>query len=171
MSDWTETRLQRLRDLWKEGVPTSEIGRQLGISKNAVVGKVHRLGLTPRPSPIRPKGSGTTAPQVRRVKPQQATLTSFAMLVVPDPAPLTRVAVPIPPPVVAAPVVPVREPAAPRVRCCAWPMWRTGKRSTHQYCDAPVAGDERKRLTAIYCSRHAALARGQRQPGSNEARA
>jgi GcrA cell cycle regulator len=39
--------------LWGEGLPTSEIGRRLGVTKNAVVGKVHRLGLPKRNSPIK----------------------------------------------------------------------------------------------------------------------
>ena len=38
--------------LWAEGIPTLEIGRRLGVTKNAVVGKVHRLCLPKRQSPI-----------------------------------------------------------------------------------------------------------------------
>ena len=37
-----------LRLLWNEGVTTAEIGRRIGVSKNAVIGKVHRIGLVPR---------------------------------------------------------------------------------------------------------------------------
>ncbi|GBD57157.1 GcrA family cell cycle regulator [Gluconobacter wancherniae] len=51
--DWTDDTIARLRDLWSQGLSTAEIGRQLSITKNAVVGKAHRLGLPPRPSPIR----------------------------------------------------------------------------------------------------------------------
>lgn len=51
--EWTDELITRLQDLWKEGLSTAEIGRQLSITKNAVVGKAHRLGLPPRPSPIR----------------------------------------------------------------------------------------------------------------------
>lgn len=54
VSDWTEGVIERLRALWAEGHAIAEIGRRLGVSKNAVVGKAHRLGLTARPSPIRP---------------------------------------------------------------------------------------------------------------------
>lgn len=43
---------EELRRLWDEGVTTAEIGRRLGITKNAVVGKAHRLMLTPRPAPV-----------------------------------------------------------------------------------------------------------------------
>ena len=41
--------MQNLSRLWGEGHSTAEIGRRLGVSKNAVVGKAHRLALTPRP--------------------------------------------------------------------------------------------------------------------------
>ena len=52
-SDWTDATIARLRQLWAEGHATAEIGRRLGVSKNAVVGKAHRLHLPSRPSPIR----------------------------------------------------------------------------------------------------------------------
>jgi len=50
--EWTPDRVKTLMALWAEGVSTLEIGRRLGITKNAVVGKVHRLGLPKRQSPI-----------------------------------------------------------------------------------------------------------------------
>lgn len=46
--EWTSERIATLIALWNENLPTSEIGRRLGITKNAVIGKVHRLGLTKR---------------------------------------------------------------------------------------------------------------------------
>jgi GcrA cell cycle regulator len=45
---WTAERIEQLTRLWEEGVTTAEIGRRIGVSKNAVIGKVHRIGLTPR---------------------------------------------------------------------------------------------------------------------------
>ena len=51
--DWTEETISRLRGLWQEGLSTAEIGRRMSITKNAVVGKAHRLTLPARPSPIR----------------------------------------------------------------------------------------------------------------------
>ena len=52
---WTEEMVETLKKLWDEGVTTGEIGRRLNISKNSIVGKVHRLGLSGRPSPIKKK--------------------------------------------------------------------------------------------------------------------
>ena len=51
--DWTQEQVTELSKLWDEGLTTAEIGRRLGITKNAVVGKVNRLHLTPRQSPIK----------------------------------------------------------------------------------------------------------------------
>lgn len=74
--DWTADAIDRLRALWAEGLSTAEIGRRMGVSKNAVVGKAHRLNLSARPSPIRrdaeagavpPHGAATPAATVRRV--------------------------------------------------------------------------------------------------------
>jgi len=50
---WTTEKIKQLKKLWSKGKSTVEIGKELGISKNAVVGKVHRLELEARPSPIK----------------------------------------------------------------------------------------------------------------------
>src|SRR3954468_19267616 len=69
--EWAEETIVRLRALWDEGHSTAEIGRRLGVSKNAVVGKAHRLDLPARPSPIRRDGAGSATPRkppVRRIE-------------------------------------------------------------------------------------------------------
>ena len=61
---WTEERLETLKKLWDEGLSISQIGEKLGVSRNAIAGKVHRLGLKKRQSPISNKGTAKTpAPQ------------------------------------------------------------------------------------------------------------
>ena len=50
---WTPEKIKLLKKLWLKGKSTIEIGKELGMSKNAVVGKVHRLELAARPSPIK----------------------------------------------------------------------------------------------------------------------
>jgi len=50
---WNDDNVSRLKDLWDQGLPTAQIGKLLGFTKNAVVGKAHRIGLERRPSPIR----------------------------------------------------------------------------------------------------------------------
>lgn len=55
---WTDQMVEDLRTMWKQGLTTAEIGKKLGVSKNSIVGKVHRLGLSGRPSPIKKEGRG-----------------------------------------------------------------------------------------------------------------
>ncbi|MDC0226512.1 GcrA family cell cycle regulator [Alphaproteobacteria bacterium] len=50
---WNDENVGRLKELWDQGLPTAQIGKLLGFTKNAVVGKAHRIGLERRPSPIR----------------------------------------------------------------------------------------------------------------------
>ena len=52
---WTEKMVEDLKIMWDQGLTTGEIGKRLGVSKNSIVGKVHRLQLPARPSPIRKK--------------------------------------------------------------------------------------------------------------------
>ena len=52
---WTEQMVEDLKKMWDEGLTTGEIGKRLGVSKNSIVGKVHRLQLVARPSPIKKK--------------------------------------------------------------------------------------------------------------------
>jgi GcrA cell cycle regulator len=49
---WDEKRLEKLKKLWEMGLPISQIGEKLGVSRNAIAGKVHRMGLPKRQSPI-----------------------------------------------------------------------------------------------------------------------
>src|SRR5258708_8518641 len=52
---WTEERIERLKKMWAAGATASQIADELGgVSRNAVIGKAHRLGLEQRPSPVRP---------------------------------------------------------------------------------------------------------------------
>ena len=52
--NWSEDRVEQLKTLWTEGLSASQIARALGgVTRNAVIGKVHRLGLAGRASPSR----------------------------------------------------------------------------------------------------------------------
>ena len=56
---WTDERIDRLKKLWSKGVTASQIADELGgVSRNAVIGKAHRLGLQSRPSPVKPNEGG-----------------------------------------------------------------------------------------------------------------
>jgi len=52
---WTDERIAKLTRMWEGGATASQIAEELGnVSRNAVIGKAHRLGLKARPSPVKP---------------------------------------------------------------------------------------------------------------------
>ena len=55
-SVWDKKNLERLKKLWDEGLPITKIGLELGVSRNSIAGKAHRLGLPKRNSPISKSG-------------------------------------------------------------------------------------------------------------------
>jgi GcrA cell cycle regulator len=81
--------IRQLRSLWDEGHSTAAIGRRLGVSKNAVVGKAHRLDLPDRPSPIR-RGSPPKPRPAPRPRPSLPPLASLNAA----PAPVTTTLAP-----------------------------------------------------------------------------
>ena len=151
--EWDENAIGRLRALWIEGHSTAEIGRRMGVSKNAVVGKAHRLCLTSRPSPIRREGDKGP----RRRQPRRASATTLPMLAasqVSHAAEQPGAAVRLEriterqPTVLRA--VPIARPST-RIHPCCWPIGEPGTRS-FRFCDeASVSGKP-------YCEQHAALA-------------
>ncbi|HEX8839969.1 MAG TPA: GcrA family cell cycle regulator [Sphingomicrobium sp.] len=70
---WTDERIERLKKMWHDGATASQIADELGgVSRNAVIGKAHRLGLEQRPSPVKPgeeKEVKKPAPVVAAPKP------------------------------------------------------------------------------------------------------
>lgn len=55
---WTDERIEQLKNLWKKGLTASQIAEEMGgVSRNAVIGKAHRLGLKSRPSPVKNDGA------------------------------------------------------------------------------------------------------------------
>jgi len=160
--DWTEETIARLRAFWRDGHSTAEIGRRMGTSKNSVVGKAHRLGLPPRPSPIRGKDAGSppNRPAPARTRspsrpPQHPVADSLPPERPPRPpaalrAPPTRADPAPPPPALAKLEGPAPSRPAMRQPCC-WPIGHPG-RPGFRFCDAGAM--PRK----PYCAEHAGLA-------------
>ena len=60
---WTDERIEKLTKMWEGGATASQIADELGgVSRNAVIGKAHRLGLKARPSPVKPNEKPARAP-------------------------------------------------------------------------------------------------------------
>lgn len=170
--EWNDETIARLRTLWHEGLSTAEIGRRIAVSKNAVVGKAHRLGLTARPSPIRRDAAGSSAP--RPAAPRRIvgpTLPPLGPVLPPtDDARADRteariaVKVPLPQPPAPRPAAgsAASAPAAVQVRivaaartsrlaACCWPIGEPGTKS-FRFCD------EEALTGKPYCAEHAQVA-------------
>ncbi|MDD3445196.1 MAG: GcrA family cell cycle regulator, partial [Zavarzinia sp.] len=106
---WTDERIATLRDLWEQGLSASQIAARLGnITRNAVIGKVHRLGLSGRPSPVRAERPATAAPA-----PKPAEAPAPRVLAAVPAAPRHRLVGSAPEPQAAAPAKPRILPASP----------------------------------------------------------
>ncbi len=112
--EWTDESIARLRSLWQEGLSTAEIGRRMQITKNAVVGKAHRLDLTARPSPIRKAEAAEGAAPAPRRTPAVRSAAS-------NPAPTTRPVALAEPPPQAHPLPVAEQPVTPMVAAPAAP--------------------------------------------------
>ncbi len=154
---WTDERVELLRRLWDEGLSASQIASQLGgVSRNAVIGKVHRLGLSGRSK----SGGAETS---ERGKPGQETEAEVTIVEAPTiaepPAIVSHRPAPNFPLVSAAPSPePVALPVSERVTImelresmCRWPM------------GDPTSPDFRfcggRAITGLpYCTHHAQIA-------------
>lgn len=68
---WTDERIDQLKGMWEKGLTASQIADELGgVSRNAVIGKAHRLGLQSRPSPVKPNEAPKKAAPVRKPAPE-----------------------------------------------------------------------------------------------------
>src|SRR5215210_5452341 len=89
---WTEERIERLKKMWHDGATASQIADELGgVSRNAVIGKAHRLGLEQRPSPVKAgeeKDKKAAPAGIATAKPApKADAASPSRGPTPDPAP------------------------------------------------------------------------------------
>lgn len=171
---WTDELVEILTALWADGLSASQIAAQIGgdVTRNQVIGKAHRLGLTKRPSPIKRaaatgviplrQGSGGQVPLKPPVKVIPAPLRS-PKDIGPSPAwtvPHPRAAIPVraeaPKPMPAALAEgqgrwrPLVE-AGPRD--CRWPRGDLREGSLRFCCAATEPGHS-------YCAEHEETARG-----------
>ena len=178
---WTDERVETLKRMWNEGQSASQIAKELGgVTRNAVIGKVHRLGLSnrnggppeaaaPRPAPeAETRGPGTG----RGDEPVRPAATEAAPETEPDPIPMTpaRKAIipagqPLPPQPSANEISPEAQAAALAVeqsarrlslmelteKTCKWPV---GDPATPNFwfCGLPVQQGK------PYCEAHVGVA-------------
>ena len=82
---WTDERVETLKRMWAEGQSASQIAKELGgVTRNAVIGKVHRLGLSNRNDDTAEAAAAAPAPEA---KPAPAPAAAAAPKLAPEPAP------------------------------------------------------------------------------------
>lgn len=161
---WTDEMIEELKKMWHEGLTTGEIGKRLNVSKNSIVGKVHRLGLSGRPSPIKKKDE---------VQPAQPAEKKTAAPKAPKPEPKVKEPV-VKTPVAKAAEAPAKETApiipAPKAKpeaphhahhklslteldnhTCRWPIGDPKDENFH-FCGKKV------HIGQTYCDEHSAIA-------------
>ncbi len=143
---WTDERIAQLKAGWEGGMTASQIAEQLGegVSRNAVIGKAHRLGLESRPSPVKNGDEPVAAAPAPALS---------AAPVAPAPAPTAA-------PVVARAVAkkPARAGKASKTtlldlneKICKWPIGHPGDADFHFCGKASQAGFP-------YCTEHCLVA-------------
>jgi GcrA cell cycle regulator len=111
-----------------------QIARRIGRSKNSVVGKVHRMGLPERPSPIQRAGY-VPSPRAKRARvPGSVTLAPLASVVVVS-APKPPRKSPVPPPIRAPKTESPAEIRPGRVEPCCYVVSGSGRKAL--YCNQP----------------------------------
>lgn len=176
---WDTEAVILLRDLWARGDSTAAIGREFGVSKNAIVRKARRLDLDARPSPIRRDPGHQPAPISESARQRTIPRATLPPLASESPA-LPQVAHrPLPPvareqplhdaprPVIATPAPKPTPTPMPRFdgRSCCWPIGMP-KTPVFRFCD------DRAVLGRSYCAEHCKLAFVRvkdREPASDDA--
>ncbi len=121
---WTEERVELLKKMWAEGQSASQIAKALGgVTRNAVIGKVHRLGLSNRTggggaAPVKPEQPRAAEPSVAEVGPEEiedeAAPEPEASPAQPAPEPQPSAAVVTIPVPTRKPIVPAGQPLPPQ---------------------------------------------------------
>jgi GcrA cell cycle regulator len=157
---WTDEKVEQLRQHWLEGKSASQIATLLGhgLTRNAVIGKVHRLGLAGRakaPSSAAPRPRASSSqPAVHRAAPPRttpvgprivrgATALAFAPRTEtePEPEPYDSVVLPMS---LRVTIVELKE------AMCRWPLGDPAS-PDFRYCGSPIAHGP-------YCAHHGRLA-------------
>jgi len=154
---WTDERVDLLKKLWADGLSASQIATKLGeVTRNAVIGKVHRLGLagratTSRIRTARPRSNIALFP-ARSPQVQYRTFGNTALKIAPQPEPRKQAAIiPL--------MLPDLEPAPEGLiklvdlkECmCHWPIGDPMEEGFH-FCG------RRKSTGSPYCEHHSAIA-------------
>ncbi len=172
---WSADKVTQLRGLWMEGHSAKQIGRMMQITKNSVIGKVHRLLLPARASPLKKPASNagcttSSATEPRKsfpaALPVKVRKTIMALPVTP-PAKIVADAASAIPPAIPPVATPQRPPEKTlRSSACQWPSGQPG-RPGFRLCGEPAL------LGKPYCEAHCcrAFVRFRKEDGADQRQA
>jgi GcrA cell cycle regulator len=147
--EWNDERITELTRMWREGLSASQVARQLGgVSRSAVIGKVHRLGIAGRSLPSRPRNSGGRPANAVRASPGRA-LRKPVLHRAPRPAPPPTMAFEVP---ATATILTLVEDS------CRWPIGNPDE-AGFGFCGRPRLGG------GSYCQGHGSMALRRRDVG------
>ena len=140
---WTDERVELLKTLWAEGLSAAQIANKMGgVTRNAVIGKVHRLGLSGRATPAKPQRGRSIAMEKKDEAVSAKTRRTDLQPVIPEP----EFAAPL--------VLDSGDPttvATIKNNMCKWPIGDPAKDDFH-FCGQPTLPGK------SYCAYHAHMA-------------
>lgn len=143
---WTDEVVEELKKMWDRGMTTGQIAKALNVTKNSIIGKVHRLCLTARPSPIKKMPAGEKSKQTTTSSKNSRTSASTSQSTVKTQAVENVVS--------SSPTV-AEETNIPLVKLdnhtCRWPL---GDPRDDDFCFC----GKRVKTGQTYCEEHAAVA-------------
>lgn len=142
-NDWTPERTDALMALWSKGLSASAIAREIGGSRNAIIGKVHRLGLTGRKTIVRKPTDHLPRPRARRRMVRLDYFRASTLETATEPE-ITDL-----PPDQSDCAVSLEELAEQH---CRWPIGDPADMEAFRYCGARHLDD------GPYCARHCRIA-------------
>jgi GcrA cell cycle regulator len=156
---WTDERVELLKKLWAEGLSARQIADQLGgVTRNAVIGKVHRLGLSGRATTSRPKTVRTRKKVSAKTAAGSSGRTAKAAVTAKAASPHQSAGLENFPTALLTPIDELVIPLADRVTIetlkeshCKWPIGDPSEEDFH-FCGRNRHGD------GVYCEFHAAKA-------------
>lgn len=142
---WTDDRVEQLKKLWADGLSAAQIANKMGgVTRNAVIGKVHRLGLSGRATPAKPqRGCATNgAAKIPSVGKTPKSVVDAVKPVIPEPEVIA--------PVVSADGAGMNV-ATIKNNMCKWPIGDPAK-DDFQFCGQNTLSGK------SYCAHHARIA-------------
>ena len=137
---WNDENDARLRELWAQGISGTAIGAAMGLTKNSIIGRAHRLKLPKRASPIPQSRGVVSRPAARAAIELPSRAASPSRPRAGDPrAAVTSALSGVSSSANLPDAVPITNPEPRRVflqKECRFPLWGDKERPTHRYCGA-----------------------------------